>query len=690
MRARMPVISSSALVGTARGGAQQYRPDIDGLRAIAALSVIGGHTGVLSGGFVGVDIFFVISGYLISGIILRALARERFSFFEFYGRRVRRIFPALVIILAAVTLLGWLLLLSDEYRQLGADVTAGAAFLVNFTKWWPDADLDVTIPRFLAHLWSLGVEEQFYLFWPLLLYVTWTWGKRGFIQIIALITALSFVVDVSLSSRNPWESFGVPWTRLWELSLGSLLACIHLNARDDPKPAQSVQSTRAVRWLRAASPNIQGLVGAGLLIVSILAIRTAYVVQFPGWWALVPCAGAFLLVSAGRQSWVNHRVLSAAPMVFVGLISYPLYLWHWPLLLFQTVWEPHPTPMMIAAAVAAAFVLSFCTYRFVEVPIRASSYKNATTALVFTATAICAIVGYAITSGTISARPAPVSIDRFVAAARDDQTQSALNTSWTLHPSDFMIREAGHTYAMYIGDSSMRQYYPRVDKLLSDYPLNRRGAVFAVRNRCAPGAVEVAQLDADSREICRKFIASALEYARGPAVDTVVIGACWYLHFLRSLGDTVPLKPGSDRALQTLRETIVELVSAGKRVYVLLDMPVGTGFDPRQMIRRTLTSPGFVVDISTPKRAAVESVLEPIRSRMIRTAGAAGATLIDPMDWLCNGTTCPAVSSHGEPLYQDAWTLRAAYVREHARFIDHTLLTLESPGEQTLSAAGSH
>lgn len=178
----------------------KYRPDIDGLRAVAALLVVAVHTNLLPGGFIGVDIFFVISGYLISGIILRQLYADRFSFLDFYARRVRRIFPALIVVLLAVVAWGWLVLLSDEYQLLGKDVAVGAAFLMNFTEWLR-RDAHVDLPRMLGHLWSLGVEEQFYLFWPVLLYAMWHWARSSLVS-VALGRLSDQPLDRSSASTN--------------------------------------------------------------------------------------------------------------------------------------------------------------------------------------------------------------------------------------------------------------------------------------------------------------------------------------------------------------------------------------------------------------------------------------------------------------------------------------------------------
>ena len=203
-----------------------YRADVDGLRAVAVLAVIGFHVhaGLLPGGFVGVDIFFVVSGFLISTVIFNGLDRRVFSFAEFYTRRIRRIFPALTIVLAAVWTFGWFYLLPDAFQHLGQNVSGGAGFMSNIVLWRESGYFDRAAEQQpLLHLWSLGVEEQFYLLWPGLMYLSWK--RRGhLLLIVSTIGAASFLLNVFVIREHPGAAFYLPLTRLWELLLGSLLA----------------------------------------------------------------------------------------------------------------------------------------------------------------------------------------------------------------------------------------------------------------------------------------------------------------------------------------------------------------------------------------------------------------------------------------------------------------------------------
>ena len=296
---------------------ERYRPDIDGLRAIAVMLVVNFHAFPLAmrGGFIGVDIFFVISGFLITGIIARELSENRFSLIGFYNRRIRRIFPALIVVLAAVLVMGWLWMLPHAYAQLSSDVFAGAAFAANFALMLQSGYFDIELAKKpLLHLWSLGIEEQFYLAWPLVLIIAARW-RIDLLAVAGVIAVASFIFNVMLIGHDPVATFYLPFTRAWELLAGAVLALAW--SRVDHSEAAS-------NW-RAGI----GLVLIGLAL-AVLNVHRA----FPGWWALLPIAGSALLLSA-PASWVNRTLLGWPPMVWIGLISYPLYLWHWPLLVIS-------------------------------------------------------------------------------------------------------------------------------------------------------------------------------------------------------------------------------------------------------------------------------------------------------------------------------------------------------------------
>ncbi len=267
------------------------------------------------GGFVGVDVFFVISGFLITGIIARELDQKRFSLLGFYVRRIRRIFPALIVVLAATLVLGWLWLLPSAYAQLGSDAFFSAAFLANIALLLQSGYFDIESARKpLLHLWSLGIEEQFYLAWPLLLML----AARLRLSIVAMASVLcvaSFVLNVALIGTHPVASFYLPFTRAFELLAGAVLA----RGWDRIDQGDAASNRRA--WI-------------GMALIAVSAAILDPHRAFPGWWALLPVGGTALLLSAPK-AWPSRAVLASPPLVWIGLISYPLYLWHWPLLVFS-------------------------------------------------------------------------------------------------------------------------------------------------------------------------------------------------------------------------------------------------------------------------------------------------------------------------------------------------------------------
>lgn len=379
----------------------KYRPDIDGLRTIAVVSVVLYHAfpARLPGGFVGVDVFFVISGYLISRIIFEELDRGVFSFFEFYAGRIKRIFPALFLVLAAVFAAGWFILLAGEYRQLGKHIAAGAGFISN-TVFWNEAGYfdNSADTRPLLHLWSLGIEAQFYIFWP---FSVWLVRKRNFnlFALTAIVAVVSCYLNITEVHRDVTAAFYSPQTRFWELLCGSLLAWFTLYKQD----VFSVARSRAGSWLEGAiyhkrpeNPgktlnNVLSVAGLAVLLLGLWKIQPQF--SFPGKWALLPVGGAVLIISAGSEAWVNRAILSNRILVWLGLISFPLYLWHWPLLSYSRIVEGEiPSASVRAAAVGLSVVLAWLTYVLIEKRVRARGHSRTKVAVLVT---VMIAIGYA-------------------------------------------------------------------------------------------------------------------------------------------------------------------------------------------------------------------------------------------------------------------------------------------------------
>lgn len=376
-----------------------YRLDIDGLRAIAVLAVVAFHVfpNWVKGGFIGVDIFFVISGYLISTIIFEGLDKGSFSFSEFYARRIKRIFPALTLVLVTCFIFGWFALLADEYKQLGKHIAAGAGFISNIIFWNEAGYFDnAADTKPLLHLWSLGIEEQFYIVWPLLLWLAWR-RKFNLLTITIVITFFSFALNLKGIKEDAVATFYSPQTRFWELLSGSLLAWVTLYKKD---LLTNIKCKINIVFLYIGwgekqeadgkrLANFLSFAGLFLLLYGFWRINKELI--FPGEWALIPIAGTTLIIMAGSGGWVNRKILSNKIAVWFGLISFPLYLWHWPVLSFARIVEGEVPIALGIGAVVLSVVLAWLTYRLVECPIRFGNHGKAkVTGLVI----IMAVVGY--------------------------------------------------------------------------------------------------------------------------------------------------------------------------------------------------------------------------------------------------------------------------------------------------------
>ena len=335
----------------------KYRPDIDGLRAIAVGSVILFHLGYLNGGFVGVDIFFVISGFLITSILKRELENDQFSIAAFYERRIRRIFPALLFVFTVTTALGCIYLFPGELKEYARSLLAALLSASNFFFWQQSGYFDApSSTKPLLHTWSLAVEEQFYLFFPLLLARIYRKAPRRLPAVLWTLAGFSLVLCISITPDAPDLAFYWPITRMWELLVGSLLA---------------ISDLRLLRraWLR----NLSSCLGLLMILVSLMEFTPR--IAFPGYAALLPCLGAGLLIASDSYGQtVPGRLLSFKPLVYVGLISYSLYLWHWPLIVFANAGMPlavgKPHWVVKLSILLLSLLLAILSWRFVERPFR--------------------------------------------------------------------------------------------------------------------------------------------------------------------------------------------------------------------------------------------------------------------------------------------------------------------------------
>ena len=631
-----------------------YRPDIDGLRAVAVLGVVAYHVWPqsLPGGYIGVDIFFVISGFLISGIILRERDLGHFSLLNFYARRVRRLFPALAIVLTATALIGWYYLLPDEFAALGKHMLAAAGYATNFVLRWEAGYFDAAADsKPLLHLWSLGVEEQFYIVWPLVLLLVR--GRRALLGVMAAIIVVSFAGSLFSLSKNQVAAFYLPHHRMWQLADGALLAAIALY-----QPTWMAFRRRA---------DIMSIVGVLLIVAAMVLLATRR--DYPGFYGLIPVSAALLLVAAGPGAVTNRLLLANPVAVFIGLISYPLYLWHWPLLSFVHILGVEMDAWAIASVLAAAGSLATLTYFLVERPVRRARMRAITPGLV-AATVILGTVG---ASAYLAALPPRLNafVYQDLSKAKDD---------WMKLDGMRPIRSAGQTgvfgigsgpnAVLYIGDSNVQQYWPRVRHLL-EKGYSSRPVIFATLGGCPP----IPGVRLDSRSDCDRFISEIPRIASDPDVTTVVISAAWLPYFgdatmrIDGIGSIQRGQPGWDEAFKRLETLIRSFTSANKSVWLILPIPVGGTLGPEHAVRRTLS--GEVV--IGAMHANWQSDWSAIGERLTRAAYSAGARVIDPAPALCTNGDCAGRTNEGAIIYMDATHLRASYVRQYATFIDQTL-----------------
>jgi peptidoglycan/LPS O-acetylase OafA/YrhL len=666
-----PILPGFGLVDRVGVGDQPvYRPDVDGLRAIAVLAVIGFHAfpSWIRGGFVGVDVFFVISGYLISTILLTGMERGSFGFRHFYTRRIRRIFPSLIVVLLGCLVAGWFLLFSHEYAALGKHVAGSAAFVSNFVLWNEAGYFDkAAATKPLLHIWSLGIEEQFYILWPLFLYLIWK-RTAATLAFLLILLAVSFIFNVL--SFNRAADFYSPLTRFWELMAGAVIAYLSLYREKLPGVFRNL-SGPAPRKIGAEAEagsikrNIAALIGLLLITATVLTIDETE--RFPGWLALLPVIGTCLIIVAGPYTWTNDKLLATRALVAIGLISYPLYLWHWPLLSFVGIIDGRaPSPKAAALAILSSLVLAWLTYLFVEKPLRFG--KLAPIKAVVLLVAMCAIgsVGYFIyAKGGFSLRN-PNAED--IVAAAQERLESDEST--------FGNPGAGET--ILVGDSTMQQYIPRVRKLVDQRTIDpdRNRIVFRTHGGCPP----IPDIARDQNPTCAPFLDEVLPTLDGDMVKTVALTAWWTTEFtiaeyyLRSDPSKVLLRDSAvvqDRALGNFGTLVSHLVSAGKRVFVLLETPSSNVYDPGTMMptgwHRLLAHPQIP---ESPTRAQMEKFVGKISGKIQRVAEAAGARVIKPMDYLCDRDVCPIFGKDGRLMYFDYGHLRGSYVRDHATYID--------------------
>ena len=658
----------------------RYRTDIDGLRALAVLAVVSYHgfPAALTGGFVGVDVFFVISGYLISGIIFSSLDRGQFSFMTFYGRRIRRIFPALFLVLLICLSYGFVVLLPTELAALGKDTAGGAGFISNIMLWNESGYFDrAAVSKPLLHLWSLGVEEQFYIIWPLALWGLWR-TRLNRLAVFATVFLASFYLNCKLASEDVTFDFYSPLTRFWELSFGAMLAWLSLH------PSSSLEEIlRRFEGKRQSLRNMASIIGLALIIGGALLLDQQ--MRFPGALALLPTSGAVLLIAAGPSAVVNRVVLSNRIAVFIGLISYPLYLWHWPLISYAHILQfgRAPKPLAALGLIAISFLLAWLTYRLAERPIRFGNNLRSKTIALVVLTGLVGIAGTStwLANGFASRYPGLPYIDitKINAAAGDGIFK---------HTRDMRVQEiqknyisqigGGNNGVLFIGDSLLYHYGPRVQELFAVGRL-KSTVYFVVGPSCAPfpGIIKPG-IFANCSNISK--ISDDLIATKN--IKTIIIGCSWQGYhgdnvYVERSGVRMPInKPQAfDNFYANLEDYVKNLVQTNHKVYLILSVPTNARFDPKRMISRSLT--GFKIDPDVLKGVQVSELTAATaetNQRLIAIAEKTGAMTMNPLSDICGiGVTCTSFFADGEPKFADSMHLRPIFVKDNITFFDDIL-----------------
>ncbi|MDQ2105036.1 acyltransferase family protein [Azospirillum isscasi] len=531
-----------------------YRPDIDGLRAVSILAVLLFHAkfSLFSGGYIGVDVFFVISGYLIGSIVLNDARRGTFSLAGFYVRRIRRILPALFAALAVTAALALALLSPQDLKGFSQNLAATALFSSNIVYYLKAGYFENAAEMNpLLHTWSLGVEQQFYIVFPLIMLALLRHGRSVWIAVMLAGAAASFALAVFLVRDHPVAAFYLLPPRLWELALGALLAF------------GAVPDLRS----RAARELASGL-GAALILASVFTLTEA--TAFPGYAALLPCLGAALVIHAGRTGpTAVGAVLTLRPVVFIGLISYSMYIWHWPLMVFARFYKGRDLSsretLVLLAMIAAVSVLS---WRLIEIPFRkprGTADRKPAAVFARTGWVMAGLAGFGLLGHLSNGLP-----QRFTDYAPQDISGREFYREHTCFletdqpPGEWpgpekcrigSLKEEAPT-ALLWGDSFAAHYVPGLQSVADALPFN-------IVQYTASGCPPIKDLSVNARPNCEDFNSHVDEIIDRNGIRIVIMAARWEWYM-----DTNALD------FAQLHKTVESLLNQGIRIVVLGQSPV--------------------------------------------------------------------------------------------------------------------
>lgn len=617
------------------GGAIGYRRDIDGLRGVAVIAVVLFHAGAapFAGGFVGVDIFFVISGFLITSIIVKALEADSFSIARFYERRVRRLFPALFVLLVFCLCVAHVLLPPAPYDAFGRSLVASSGFGSNVLFWLeagyftPGAE-----SKPLLHTWSLAVEEQFYVVFPVLLIVLYRWRRQWVRPVLAVLAVASFALGVWGTFAIRDAAFYLAPFRAWELLAGSLISI-----------------GAAPHFVSQRARDAAGVIGLLLIGWSVAASDPS---QFPGLQAAVPVAGTVLLIHAGSSGpTFAGRMLGGRSLVFFGLISYSLYLWHWPLLAFARYWRLAPlTPGETAAVLVAALVIAIGSWWFVERPVRRGWPARRTTLFTSAAAATLVILvvgGVVVTTDGLPGRYGPAA-RLYTAALTDHIDKSCVNVDshrWLEQGCVFGDTAAADDAFVIWGDSHAYAYAPALAHV--GEALHVRGRL-ASKTACPP-LLGLAAPQRGPHHMCREHNDAILEAIKPGQL--VFLIARWAYYEQKSLINR-------EGPVYVTDDTAAGLSDANNRRSLAsalartLDMLKAKGAEPvivSSLPEFPLVVPDLFLRLGQARiaRGIVDQRVAWVDALLARTASASHISLIDPKSVLCDAQWCDGSNESG-------------------------------------------
>lgn len=603
-----------------------YRADIDGLRAVAIISVVFFHTypTFLKGGFIGVDVFFVISGFLISSHIFKDIDAGCFSFKYFYARRIKRIYPSLLFVLASIYLFGWFSLFSEEFKQLGKHIAATAAFVSNIIYWNEAGYFDSSAElKPLLNMWSLGVEEQYYIFWPVIVWAAWK-RRYSLCVVSVFLIVLTFVFNIYQSRVNITADFYSPATRFWELLSGGVLAILikKNNAYFENIVAFDVRR------------NAASFLGFSGLLVSFVLLNDEML--FPGLWAAIPVVASVMLIYAGPDALINRHILSGRFMVWVGKISYPLYLWHWPLISLVYILENgNPSRLQKILAVILSLLFSWVTYRFIELPIRHGHNRKTTFFLALSMSALGALGLLSYYSDGIPFRhvnkyksnnrfdtPYKESCEPLIKSKIAENEWCNRGSSMALKPNTVLI-----------GDSFSNAYSPMLQEFFDTKPVESKYQAFSFvqlgHGSCPP-------FRNFGPEGCRVAADEYYEYVKNNKdISTVILAANWPSYLSDDSRPWGEYKESVASAVSSISSTIAQYQLLNRRVIVFLSPP--QGFSPKSCLSRPFALRDKkcnlpVSDILKNEKSYREILLPILKKYSVE--------YFDPFDYFCDEHIC--------------------------------------------------